>query len=264
MFPSFVLLGREVYSYNLCAGLGAIAALLTLLRIAGRRGLEPFVIEIAMWAAVPAVIGGSLLFGLTNLGYLCSVIADVGGFSSLWDLLRAIAVAFGGSVFYGGLLGALLGVLAWTRRNPSHRAGDVFDLCAVGVPLFHGFGRIGCFLGGCCFGVPCDMGIAFERGMVAVANGVPRFPVQLLESALEFCLFAVMLRLFVRERLRGRLLGVWAASYAVVRFLDEFLRGDAYRGFWGPLSTSQWISLALLAVVLVRWASQGGAWHRRP
>lgn len=250
MFPSFVLFGREVYSYNLCVGFGAIATLLVLLRIGRARGLDRYVVEIALWAVVPALVGGVLLFGLTNMGYIASVLKNVAGYSDAATFFAALAPGFSGTVFYGGCFGALLGVWLWTQRHMPSRMGDVLDLYAVGLPLFHGFGRIGCFLGGCCFGIPCEVGLMFTHSPLEVANGVARFPVQLLEAALEFCLFFLVLKLYGCNRLRGRLLLVWTGSYACVRFLDEFLRGDTYRGFVGPLSISQWICLALLLPIV--------------
>lgn len=251
MFPSFVLFGREVYSYNLCVGLGAIATLLVLLRIGRMRELDCYVIEIALWAVVPALVGGMLLFGLTNMGYIASVLKSVGDYPDAATFFAALVRGFSGTVFYGGCFGALLGVWLWAQRHMPSRMGDVLDLYAVGLPLFHGFGRIGCFFGGCCFGIPCEVGFMFTHSPLEVANGVVRFPVQLLEAACEFGLFFLVLKLYCRNRLRGRLLLVWAGSYAFIRFFDEFLRGDTYRGFLGPFSTSQWISLALLLSITV-------------
>ena len=78
-----------------------------------------------------------------------------------------------------------------------------------------------------------------------------RFPVQLLESGMEFLLFAVIVTLYIKRKLSGKLMYVYMLSYAVVRFADEFLRGDKIRGFVGPLSTSQFISVLMFATVIV-------------
>ena len=93
-----------------------------------------------------------------------------------------------------------------------------------------------------------------------------RFPVQLLESALVFLLFLTLYFVFYRvtskssekqksrtNRFRGHLLELYLGSYSVIRFLDEFLRGDTIRGHLGPFSTSQWISLVtLIGLVIVQ------------
>ena len=251
MFPEFSIGMYTVHTYGLMAAIGLIAAILVLGHLAPKRGLNPyeFVGSLA-WAAPLTIVCASALYGLTNAAAIASIMASAGQYASPLDVVQAIAVQFGGMVFYGGLLGAIAGVLIWLKRTGRSKE-DYLDLVAVAIPLFHAFARIGCFLGGCCFGVESPIGFMYTVDPIAEANGVVRFPVQLLESACEALLFIVMLRLFNSEKLKGQLIWVWLGSYAVVRFFDEFLRGDAYRGFLGPLSTSQWISLMIGVAVIV-------------
>lgn len=122
------------------------------------------------------------------------------------------------------------------------------SLTAPAIPLFHVFGRVGCFLGGCCYGLPSAWGFVYRYSPVAEANGVSRFPVQLVEAAWNLVLFLLLARL--QRRGRDRLLPLYLALYAPARFLLEFLRGDAYRGIFLGLSTSQWISLFLFPAAL--------------
>ena len=65
------------------------------------------------------------------------------------DTLKLLGMYFGGSVFYGGFIGVTLVLLIYTRVSKSVGRADALDIWAVSVPLFHAFGRIGCFLGGC-------------------------------------------------------------------------------------------------------------------
>ena len=76
-------------------------------------------------------------------------------------------------------------------------------------------------------------------------NGVCRFPVQLLESACNFLIFGAILFLLLKGKLKGKLFFVYLMAYSVVRFADEFLRGDEIRGFILGLSTSQFISVII-------------------
>lgn len=76
-------------------------------------------------------------------------------------------------------------------------------------------------------------------------NDVERFPVQLLEAALNLGLFFLLYYLLNKGKLKGGLFALYLGLYSVIRFLDEFLRGDAYRGFFLGLSTSQVISIIL-------------------
>ncbi len=114
--------------------------------------------------------------------------------------------------------------------------------------LFHIFGRIGCFLGGCCYGLPSAWGVVYRYSPVAEANGLVRFPVQLVEAAWNLVLFLLLAWL----QRRGSPICcpcIWS-SIPPARFLLEFFRGDAYRGILLGLSTSQWISLFLFPAAL--------------
>ena len=99
---------------------------------------------------------------------------------------------------------------------------------------------------GCCYGIRADhFGLTFYRSPIA-PNGVPLVPVQLMEAGAEFILFVVMACMAIRGE-RGRsITALWLVCYGITRFLLEFLRGDAYRGFVGALSISQVISLFIM------------------
>ena len=251
MLPSIRILNTEIHMYGLMAGIGLIVVIFAAQALGRRRGHEPYDFLPAMLVmAAFAIVFASLLYGLTNAEYLALVFTHADSFESPFAFLQAVAAAFAGMVFYGGALGCIVGMKVWTRAT-KRAPEDYFDLLAVCIPLFHAFARIGCFLGGCCYGIESDVGFVYTDDPIAEANGVRRFPVQLLESGCEAALFALLLWLCLRERQRGGLIWVWLGSYAAVRFLDEFLRGDAYRGFLGPFSTSQWISLAILVVVAI-------------
>lgn len=286
MFPFIEIFGKQISTYSICALLGLFAVMYCVSKLARSRGMEiedPLISILVL--IVPVALCGSLLFGLTNLDYFARIAENWDRYETLGQQIVAVLMGFGGEVFYGGFLGALLGMLVYCKVT-KRPLGFHFDMLAVVTPLFHAFGRVGCFLSGCCFGVESPFGVVYTHATVELANGVCRFPVQLLEAALNVGIFLVLLWLFRRNTQRARhaswmgdhsseqgdkvgTLGVrWALSpepifgngrlmfayfllYGTVRFLDEFLRGDVYRGFLGLLSTSQWISLALIAIVLV-------------
>ena len=79
--------------------------------------------------------------------------------------------------------------------------------------------------------------------------GVPLFPVQLLESALLVLLFVALFVLYLKTNRPRLTCAVYLVSYAVMRFFLEFLRYDAERGGFLGLSTSQWISMGIVASV---------------
>ena len=151
-----------------------------------------------------------------------------------------------GIVFYGGMLFFLLSVRLGIRRFVLYKRASGWGLTALMVPLFHGFARIGCYFGRCCYGVVAE-GAFFARFFEH------RLPVQLIESGFNFLLFIALLLLFYyRKRTRGKLVRVYLLSYAAFRFLIEFWRDDAVRGGFGPFSFSQWVSVCILIGLALR------------
>ena len=196
-------------------------------------------------------VGGALLYGITNIKHF-ALLSRVESVKDFFVLCKQI---FGGSVFYGGLIGACL--FGWIGVKSLKLDMVLYaDLMAVSIPLFHGFGRIGCFLGGCCYGIESDFGfIIYGNPLIPEVNGVRRFPVQLLESGCNFIIFAILLIIFVKIReggkIKGRLLLIYAGLYSITRFFVEYLRGDTIRGFIFGLSTSQLISALIMVTSLI-------------
>lgn len=232
MFPYFVILGKRIGLYGMLACIGALAAGFLLYQLLKKRhaaSLDDMILFL-LFVGVGMLLGGHLLYGLTNFDKAAWLLQTT-SFSQFRAVFFEI---FGGSVFYGGLIGgSICGVLGTRilKLNTSLYA----DAMSVAAPLFHFFGRIGCFFAGCCYGIESNFGF--------VLNGVRRFPVQLLESILNLLIALFMLVLFSAGKIRGKLFFLYLAIYAPVRFADEFLRGDPIRGFVLGLSTSQFISI---------------------
>ena len=245
MYPIVTIFGRPIGTYALSSVAGILLAGWYACRAARRRGVDDNeIIVLLLVSAVGILLGSHVLYALTNLPALLRYLSESANLS-LGDWFRGLLPYVGGAVFYGGLLGGLAAGALYLRIRRLPFAAYA-DIAAPAIPLFHAFGRIGCFLGGCCYGIPWEGGITYTRALSPEANGVARFHVQLLESALLFALFFLLAALFRRGALRAKLLALYLAVYAVLRFLLEFLRGDAIRGVYFGLSTSQWISLAIL------------------
>ena len=162
------------------------------------------------------------------------------------DTLKLLGMYFGGSVFYGGFIGGTLALLIYTRISKSVGRAYALDIWAVSVPLFHAFGRIGCFLGGCCYGIESQIGFIINGNtLVPEINGVRRFPVALTESACCLVIFLILLYVENKCCMCGKKIYLYMILYSPVRFVLEFFRGDDIRGFLFGLSTSQWISIIL-------------------
>lgn len=240
MFPGFNIGSMFIGSYAICAVIGIFAAFpFALSRYKKLTGDYMPLVIVCLWAAVGVFIGMHLLYGITNISRWKMLFAAE-SFKQFSELFKTI---FGGSVFYGGLIGGIIagGISVRAQKLPTDTATDCL---APATAAFHGFARIGCFMAGCCYGVEQEHGIIFTNSIVESANGVPRVPVQLFEAGFEFLLAALLwFWLFKIPRSHGKLLALYLLIYSVGRFILEFWRGDEYRGFILGLSTSQFISI---------------------
>lgn len=242
MFPGIHIGPFFIGSYAVCAIIGIFTAFpFAIYHYKKRTGDDISLIFVSLFGGIGVFIGMHLLFGITNIEYW-SRFDFTHGIGKLWEQIKAV---FGGSVFYGGLIGGL--IAGWISIRIQKLPRDLATDClAPAIAQFHGFARIGCFLGGCCYGVEWEHGITFENSLVESANGVPRVPVQLFESGFEFLLAGLLWFLLLNvPKARGKLLAFYLLIYPVGRFILEFWRGDEYRGFLFGLSTSQLISILM-------------------
>ena len=227
-----------ILSYGGMAAVGLLSAAGCAVALGIREKLDwPVLFPILSLSLLP-LYRGAKLFGVLSL---MSYRLGQGLPADLMGLIRD-----SGIVFYGGLLFYLLSVDLCIRRFVLYRRASSWGLVALIVPLFHGFARIGCYFGRCCYGIVMD-------GPFFAGFFEHRLPVQLMESGFNFLLFVALLLLYDRRKpLRGKLVRVYLWTYASFRFIIEFFRADALRGGFGPLSFSQWVSLAILLGLTVR------------
>lgn len=258
MLPEIEILGRTVPSYGIFTMAGVLLALLYL-KFEERHFKERNAdVDLAfVYGMVGSFVGAKLLSVLTVLPSIAE------NWSLLFtDTQRFLqAYIFAGFVFFGGLYGAI-GACWIYAKFAKVNFGVLVRRLLPALALIHAFGRMGCFCTGCCYGIVSEkLGIVLRNSAIA-PNDLPLLPVQLFETALELLLFAV-LAVMGRKRMGGALmLGLYLAVYGSMRFLLEFLRGDYYRGFIGPLSLSQVIAIptVFFGVVLigrkVKWARE--------
>ena len=193
--------------------------------------------------SIGVFVGGHILYSIVNYRLLIKAIQNIPAINSFEILSGVVLLIWGGNVFYGGLLGGILTAIIIFKKRPQYLY--LLDIVTPAIPLFHFFGRIGCFLAGCCFGIESLFGFTFHDSIIEEANGINRFPVQLLEALVNLLIFFI-LDLFRRKNLfRQNLIYLYLLFYSVARFFIEFLRGDEYRGFIFFLSTSQIISVLI-------------------
>ncbi len=192
MFPSFELFGKTISMYMICAIVGILAVLLLTYKLAIKNKLDEFnMLFMMLFSFGGVVVFSHILYAFTVPKMVVGVFSNLDKIKNFDDFIYAFNVVFGGSVFYGGLIGAIFVFFLYTKVKKLN-FGDYSDIGAMAIPLFHFFGRIGCFLSGCCYGVEWEHGITYHNALVESANGVPRFPVQLVEAVLNLLLFLLL------------------------------------------------------------------------
>ena len=238
----FEISGISVYSYGFMIALGSIAGV-AYMAIQGKREL-------------------GLTFDQANMLFLCIFVAAfVGGKFFLFledasyyqDHPRSLLTGRG-FVFYGSFLFTIPTMLWYFKANKLP-VFKMLDIMAITTCLVHAFGRLGCFLAGCCYGKPTDLffGIVFtDPACQAEPLNTPLFPTQVLEAAYIFILAIVLWKIRDRRSFYGQLFLLYIFFYAVGRSILEIFRGDSERGYviGNYISHSQLIAFILILVVL--------------
>ena len=224
-----------VYGYGLMIAIGVLAAYFAASLLAKKQSLDPDPVFSLLLVGVGfGILGAKLLYYITIFDEILAnpkLLLDVGD----------------GFVVYGGVILGIAAAYLYCRIKKLPFL-SYLDCAAPAIALAQGFGRIGCFLAGCCYGIPFDspISVTFQHSDFA-PNGIPLFPTQLVSSGLNFLHFLLLTLLLRSGKLKNRIGPAYLIFYSVGRFGIEFLRGDLERGKVGALSTSQFISLFVAA-----------------
>ncbi len=228
-------------SYAVFLGLGVVASLV-LFEIYFRKILKEnpakiFYLEILLaFALVFGMLGAYLVQNFYDF------IQDPSHYSWSWR-----STFFGGLIF--GVGGFILAFFLFVRKRYPDGLMKIVVITPASVALAHAFGRIGCFMDGCCYGKVSDAWYAMYFPVLQKTV----IPTQLFEAIFLFILSALLILIAFKKRSLYTI-PVYAMSYGVWRFLIEFLRDD-YRGSLIPgISPSQFWALVLFvggAAVLV-------------
>jgi len=185
-------------------------------------------------------------------------------FDGIFHSIAEGEATFGTITFIGGLMGGLASFILLVKY--AYHAEDknllkILNTVIVGVVLAHAFGRIGCYLAGCCYGIPSEsfLGVDFHAGL---SEGHV-LPTNLYESIFLFGLFAA---LNLVKKFKNREFSVYLIAYGTFRFLIEFIRGDNRGSLFGFIQTtyntyptpSQYLSLIMIGIgvyLLVKYQS---------
>ncbi len=234
----------QLPSYGVLLATAVIVALWTLRLRTDRAGMDGTqLVDFGLWLVIWALVGAKLLLVLVELPrYLRDPAAILG-------TIRA------GGVFLGGFVAAIVAAVVLLRRYRL-QALPSFDVLSPSLALGHAIGRMGCLLAGCCWGAACDLpwAITYTDPIAAQNLGTPLHqplhPFPVYSALFNVALYLGLAALSKRGLAPGRVFATYLMCYGVGRFLLEWTRGDAARGFvfGGALSVSQLISIGLVLI----------------
>jgi len=256
MFPRVFTTDHFVlHTFGIFLAAAYLAALYWLMRGVRREGLNPErATALGMWVIIGAILGAKALMVLRSLPVYLENPSD------LWSL----GTIQSAGDFYGGFIGALIAAMIFFARHPDVPRWRMADLCGPAIALGQAIGRIGCFMAGDDYGSPTNLpwAVAFTHPDAAEIGGaplgVPLHPVQIYESLICLGLFFFLVWLARQKKFDGQIILAYSIIYAIARFLLEYVRGDADRGFifGGLLSTSQVIAMVVLLICVPLFVSR--------
>ena len=234
----FEIFGIQIKSYGLMIAIGIIVAATLFINKGKKKGFdEDSLLNLIIFAIIGGMLGGKGLFIITEFK---NIIKE-----------PSILLNFGyGFVIYGAIGGGALAMYLYCKKK-NWNIIKMLDMTVPGLAIAQGFGRIGCFLAGCCYGAETTLpiGVKFPEGSLAPA-GICVQPTQIYSSIFDFLLGFFLLYYSKKERKNGKVMGLYLIIYSIGRFLVEFLRDDQ-RGSVGVLSTSQFISIFTLVLGII-------------
>ncbi len=235
MYPIILSVGGlTIYAYGFMINLGFIVAAILLYREAKNRDFNPlFALEALLVSVIAGIIGTRALYIALN-----------------WDLYSSQPVSFiitdfGGLTFYGGFFFGWLALFLWSVWRKVNFL-YIADMFAPYLILGYAFGRIGCFLNGCCFGRVSDLPWALPA---SAADPLLRHPVQLYAAFGALAIFFILKMLQPGKPFAGFILIALFTLYGALRFSTEFFRFEFV--VWFNLTLAQLFSLGLVLVSLI-------------
>jgi phosphatidylglycerol:prolipoprotein diacylglycerol transferase len=230
----------SVNGYGLMLAIGFFIGIQLALRQGSKEDIDPaLILKLIMWIFIGAIVGSRLLH----------VIAEDPK-KYLEHPIEMFYVWRGGYAFYGGFLLSMFLMFVFCKRHqlPFLKVADLF---APSVAIGLAYGRMGCFLAGCCYGKEWShsLAVTFPKETLGKAF-VALIPTHTLSSLKGITLFLLLTYLYPRKRFHGQIFFTFLIVYSILRSSIEFLRDD-HRGafFGGTISTSQLISLLIVCVL---------------
>jgi phosphatidylglycerol:prolipoprotein diacylglycerol transferase len=262
MYPILFELGPfTVRTYGLLLAVSFIAGILLALRRSRARGLnQNQMINMSLLIMLAGIVGARIMYVIPHWNEFSANPLDI-----ISPFQSSGSIGLTGLTMYGGFIAAILVSILYLRVN-GLSVWKTCDAFAPSIALGIGISRVGCFMNGCCFGLPTEsaLGVVFPAFSAAGSfyPDVPLHPAQLYNAALGFGLFGLLMWLDRRPRFDGFIFAVLLISEPITRFVVDLFRyyessmtlGSL--GAAGPvLSVNQGISIMLcgMGVLLLGW-----------
>lgn len=243
MHPILFRLGSlEIHTYGVFVAAGFLFGILNATYRAKTEGIPPErVNDLGIWLVIAGMVGGKLFH---ILFFWRDFLAGwrAAGLASLRE----------GFVFFGGFIAASLTTVVYCRVKKLSLL-KVADALGPSVALGHAFGRLGCFFEGCCFGKACTAPWAVKFPAPHMMTGIPVHPTQLYEAAGNLAIFAALTAYYPHKKFDGQIWWLYILSYAALRFVVEFSRGDYAVHYLGAFTLGQVVAVVMMVVAVVGW-----------
>lgn len=238
MHPILIRIGPlSVPTYGFMMALGVALGLWFLYVQSKKQGLDASrIVDASFYTILISLAGAKLVLLASNFSYYVRYPGEL------------LSLARSGGVFQGGLAFGVVFAL-WYFRKRRIPTWKVADIAGPALALGHGFGRIGCFMAGCCYGRVCDspLGVRFQSQFAHDLTGIPLgealHPVQLYEAVLNFLNFFLLFLILRRKKFDGQVFALYIAFYSLIRIFTEFFRGDHPEKAFLVKGTSPFLSL---------------------
>lgn len=231
------------YLYGLMIAIGLLAAFIVLFYWGKKKKIEDKFVDFIFYNGIVSIAVG---FGAAAL------------FQATYNYIENPEAGFhfdGGITFMGGLVGGVICFLAvyfLFRKRFKTKLVDTLSMFPCAILIGHGFGRIGCFFAGCCYGKETNsfLGVQFPH------LPAPVHPTQLYEAAFLFLMFGICFYLLMKKDFKHNL-SLYLVSYGIFRFLIEYVRADHRGEFVAGISPSQFWGIVMVvagvALYLTLW-----------
>ncbi len=250
-----------IYSYGFMLMIAFIVGTIFLVYEGKKENISSdVVLDMMTFVIVGSIIGARIVYVLLMPEEFIATLSDTGEpipGAPWWDITR------GGLSIHGGILGALLAGMVFCKLKKLS-FWKLADFTILALPLGIFFGRIGCYLNGCCFGIKFteQVGKPWWTKYPAIPmpeNVIPPYPwsesmIQPFRHPAPLYMAGAMLLLFFwlkyfkhnKVRFAGHTFLMFILTYSVIRFIQEMYRFDASSKVIG-----EWLTIAQLASIII-------------